>query len=185
MILALILSAQADPIRTTQLPQTIDFSYDYPTVPASGVTTFTFESAARDTSTLVCSDLPGCMDGLFSTGNGGSGDFSTDLVLDNCSPAPPPGMPATGINLVPQTCDVIQILDLVYAGTGANYLGEGTCGTADVDVAYACAGAPFFYCIPTPIGILNRTYTFAPEPLEGTVDAVFFGAPVSGVWEQL
>lgn len=186
MILALILSAHADPIRTTQLPQSFTYSFDYPTVPgAVGQTLFTFDTAVRDTSTIVCSDLPGCMDGTFFTGNGGEGVFTTDLSLVNCTAAPPPSMPTTGFNFVPQTCDVEQSLDLLYDVTGTNYLGAALCGSVTVDVVYACAGPPFNACLPDPAGFINRTYTFAPEPMSGTIEGVFFGSTVFGTFEEL
>jgi hypothetical protein len=184
---ALSTASYADPIRTTQMPHVLDFDFDFPAVPgASGQTFWTFDNAVRDTSTIVCSDLPGCMDGTFTSGNSGEGTFSTDLQLINCTPAPPPAMPTTGFNFVNQTCDVNQLLTVEYffvnGDPGPVYTGAATCGEANVDVVYACAGPPFNACLPTPAGFINRTYTYAPTLFSGDIAAV---GGVNGTWFEL
>jgi hypothetical protein len=185
--LFLLLSvAHADPIRSTEPLHVMDFDFDFPGVPAAGQTSWSFTNMVRDTSTIVCSDLPGCMDGDMTSGNGGSGTFSTDLELINCTLAPPPSMPTTGFNFVNQTCDVNQLLvvDYDYVGglQGPIYEGAATCGEASVDVVYACAGPPFSACLPTPAGFINRTYTYAPTLFSGTIDAP---NGFTGTWFEL
>ncbi len=179
LVLMILNIAAADPLRTTALPQTLTFAFDYPGI-VSGQTTFSFLSAARTTSTPVCADLPGCMGGNFATGNGGTGIFNTDLTLD-CAPTAPPVDPVDGFNFVPTTCDVLQSLDLFYNDTGALYTGGALCGTAAVDVVYNCSGPPASTCLPNPVGTANRVYALGPLPFSGTIDV--FGTP--GTFQEL
>jgi len=160
-LLALLsLPAQAEPFGVNAIPYTTTFNYSWTSPASSGSTSFIFETAARANTTTLCQDVAGCMDGDFSTGNGGVGTYFTDLYTRNCSfdTAPPPG---GGAAWVPYTCDLHQSLELTYATTSAVYSGSGYCGEAKGEVL-VIAG----FVIPVT---LNRTYTYLPGLFTGTL----------------
>jgi hypothetical protein len=185
MIIALLAAQSfANPIQHNQLPQTFDYSFEYPAVGVQGVTSFTYEAATRFSNTDLCADLPGCMTGTFYTGNGGVGVFITDLERINCDPAPPPTNPNNGVNFVETTCDVNQTVSLVYNDIGAVYEGEAVCGQVTGEVIYTCVAGTVNICLG-PQGFVDRTYTLNPENFSGTITATNSSGTFAGAWMEL
>ena len=81
----LVAPADAASFGTSQLPYTTDFDFTWTTAGGdplvSSTTAFTFDTATRYESGNACRNIEGCMDGTFYTGNGGTGTFSTRVVV--------------------------------------------------------------------------------------------------------
>jgi len=154
----LSLPAHAEPFGINAIPYTTTFNFNWTSPVSSGSTPFTFETAVRDSASVLCGDVAGCMDGDFSTGNGGVGTYFTDLYTLNCALDSPP---SGGVDWVPYTCDLHQSIDLSYATTSAAYSGSAYCGEAKGEVLVIGT-------LVIPI-TQNRTYTYLPGLFTGTL----------------
>jgi len=178
MLFALIFSssALADPISVPGLPLSTTFQYNWTSPSAvSGSTLFTFSNGVPDTSTPICADLPGCMTGDFSTGNSGTGGFSTDLTTSNCNISGP--ITSTGAwwwkqYHVPIQCDVTQDLNLLYDTTSAAYSGSAVCGTQSYVI--------HLDWLLQFINTTGTTYTYSPGLFSGTLSG-----PGTGTFTEL
>ncbi len=159
LLLASLGAAEAAPFSTSDIPYTTTFSFDWTGV-VSGSTTYTFENETRITTAGACSDVAGCMAGDFSTGNGGTGSYSTDLDIEDCTVLGGPFSGFLGFTYYEVECDVIQTVDFTYDITLANYVGEAQCGTVEADAYF-----PFGVFG----GLYNRDYSYDPETFTGTM----------------
>lgn len=168
--------AMASGFRYDELPLALTFQYDWTTPVVSGVTQFTFPSADLRDDTAACASSGACMDGVFSTGNGGTGTFSTVVRVDDCT-LRFGAYTVDGSELrVPGTCRVVQALEMFYDGTSASYSGQAELGTVSFERVFDCAADP-----SCPLDEdRSFVYRFVPARFEGTL-----GGPGVGVFHEI
>ena len=156
--LAMSPTADASAFRTQDIPYSTTMTFSWDVIGASGSTSYSFDSANRWRPTTLCRGTTGCMNGAFSTGNGGEGSFQTQVVVEDqvndCSGT------VVLFGTSPWTCDLTQNLLMTYDGTGAVYDGTADYGSVDFDITFL---------LGIPIGVSNASYTYAPGNFAGTM----------------
>jgi hypothetical protein len=129
----------AGPFIAADLPLTLSFAYAWDEPEVSGVAAFTFTGGVLRETTAVCEASRACMDGRFTTGNGGTGSFSTDLRVTDCVLR----FAAYSIDadrvIVPAECAVRQDLTLFYDNTSATYAGSASFGSVAFERVFDCS----------------------------------------------
>ncbi|MEZ4320925.1 MAG: hypothetical protein R3F61_25835 [Myxococcota bacterium] len=178
-------AAEARSFNAASIPYTttLDFTWDAP-ISASGSTTFTMTNITTTvTSTQICRDTNGCLNGDFLTGNGGTGDYRIRVSFDFFDDCVATGVqvPIGGSGQYRQkyTCDLYQSMELRYHDTEARYLGEAYTGTVDIDFRFADAMAT------TPNQARNyRNYVYVVAPFTGSIAASNIYGSFTGSFDE-
>lgn len=182
MLWTLIHTAFAASFTSADTPASMTWEYTYTSpISLTGDTVFTFTDTSVDTSSDLCAASLLCMDGDFTTADGGEGPFATDAFRDACTDSSPP--PAPGfIEVVPRTCDVIQTVDLTYIysnGTfGPEYAGEAYAGELSEFEVHLCIMGS---CMS--LGFFGQT--FLADPMDFSGDLGGLGGLVTGTFIEL
>ncbi len=191
LVLLSVQSADARGFSVADIPYTTTFSYTWTGV-SSGSTTWSFDTAIADntgSATRLCKDTDGCLDGTFSTGNGGTGTYSTEVTVnfpDDCTAVP--GTFQTVGQRYRQTydCDLFQSLSATYDTTGATYNGVAYCGETRATLT-----------LNDPDGVTDSgdetihsvqgspTYTYAADPYSGVTSAFIGSTNYQGTFSEL
>ncbi len=178
MLIAIIsmFSAHAGALDVGSVPASMTFSFDWGV--ATGNTTFTFLDATPSNDSFICSNITGCFDGSFLTGNGGTGTYVASVYDASCVLTNTPSG-GSGFVTVPDgiTCDVFQDNVITYDVTGAAYDGTAYFGTVAAPAIYRCRSFGCFYR-GVPDGGWN--VTFDPGPYSGTLSG-----PGTGTFVEL
>jgi hypothetical protein len=142
MLLMCVQTALAGAFTSADLPLTLTFAYAWDVPAVSGTVPFTFLPGTNRTETAACSASAACVDGRFTTTNGGTGRYTIDVQVERCVLRFEAFTTDGDRVRVPATCDVRQDLSLFYDGTSATYRGSAGFGTVVFERVFDCsAGA--------------------------------------------